>query len=364
MSFLDKLLEGVEVEWKPLGEVAEIKTGQAVSKNMISENQGTYPVINSGREPLGFINIWNTNNDPLGITSRGAGVGSITWQEGKYFRGNLNYSISIKDKNQLNVRFLYHLLNEIQMEIHSLCTFQGIPALNASNLKPLLIPIPTIEIQQKIVAILDTFTELTAELTSELTSELTARKSQYTYYREKLLSFDENQVEWKTLGEVLTIKNGKDYKSFKVGDIPVYGSGGVMTYIDTPIFEKPSVLIPRKGSLGNLFYVDFPFWTVDTLFWTDINITVVLPKYVYYYLQTQKLADLNMAGGVPSLTQTILNKVKIPIPPLSEQERIVSILDQFDTLTTSITEGLTKEIELRKKQYEYYRDMLLSFPKN
>ena len=120
--YIAQLLNGAEVEWKPLGKVTEVKTGQSVNKNIIADNAGEYPVINSGREPLGFINVWNTDNDPIGITSRGAGVGSVTWQEGKYFRGNLNYSVSIKDVSTLNTRFLYHLLLQMQPEIHALCT--------------------------------------------------------------------------------------------------------------------------------------------------------------------------------------------------------------------------------------------------
>ena len=173
--------------WKPLGEVAEIKTGQTVSKNIIAENTGIYPVINSGREPLGFINTWNTDNDPIGITSRGAGVGSVTWQEGKYFRGNLNYSVSIHDSSILDTRFLYHLLLQMQIDIQALCTFQGIPALNAANLKKLSIPLPPLSVQQEIVRILDKFTQLEAELEAELD----CRKRQYEYYRNKLLTFNE-----------------------------------------------------------------------------------------------------------------------------------------------------------------------------
>ena len=102
--FMEKLLDGVEVEWKALGEVTAIKTGQSVNKQMISSNPGEYPVINSGREPLGYIGKWNTDNDPIGITTRGAGVGSVTWQEGKYFRGNLNYSVTKKDSPDLSTR--------------------------------------------------------------------------------------------------------------------------------------------------------------------------------------------------------------------------------------------------------------------
>ncbi len=116
-------------------DVTKIKTGASVSKRMIENNPGEYPVINSGREPLGFIDEYNTENDPIGITTRGAGVGSITWQTGKYYRGNLNYSVTVNEKNSLNTRYLYHLLLSMQSGIHALCTFQGIPALNASNLK-------------------------------------------------------------------------------------------------------------------------------------------------------------------------------------------------------------------------------------
>ena len=105
-NYLKKLLEGVEVEWKPLDIITQIKTGQSVSKQIISTNPGEYPVINSGREPLGYLDKWNTENDPIGITTRGAGVGSITWQDGKYFRGNLNYSVSINNNKQLKTRYL------------------------------------------------------------------------------------------------------------------------------------------------------------------------------------------------------------------------------------------------------------------
>lgn len=161
--------------------------------------------------------------------------------------------------------------------------------------------------------------------------------------------------------DVLKIKNGKDYKSFNIGNYPVYGSGGVMAYVDTFAYDKPSVLIPRKGSIDKLYYVDVPFWNVDTIFYTDVNNEIVLTKYVYYWLQKEHLEKLNTAGGVPSLTQTVLNKVKIAVPPLEEQERIVSILDRFDKLCNDISEGLPAEIEARQKQYEYYRDKLLTF---
>ncbi len=184
------ILEGIQncpIEWKELGEVCEVKAGKNINKTFIQNNLGNFPVINSGKEPLGYINIFNTQNDPIGITSRGAGVGYVSWNEGKYFRGNLNYSATVQNEEVLLPRFLYFYLKNSSKEIENLCTFDGIPALNKSALEGLLIPIPSLEIQEKIVQILDKFTEYVTELTSELTS----RKKQYSYYRDKLLSFED-----------------------------------------------------------------------------------------------------------------------------------------------------------------------------
>ena len=170
-----------------------------------------------------------------------------------------------------------------------------------------------------------------------------------------------NGVEYKELKEVLTIKNGSDYKNFPEGEIPVYGSGGIMTYIDRYAYDKSSVLIPRKGSIDKLYYVEVPFWNVDTIFYTEINETIINPRYVYHVLRKEHLEKYNTAGGVPSLTQKVLNKVKIPVPPLPVQEEIVRILDSFTSLTVELQTKLQAELQARQKQYEYYRDQLLTF---
>lgn len=164
-------------------------------------------------------------------------------------------------------------------------------------------------------------------------------------------------VEYKALKTILRIKNGKDYKHLNEGDIPVYGSGGVMTYVDTPMYDKPSVLIPRKGSIDKLYYVDTPFWNVDTVFYTEIDAKQVIEKYVFYTLQKEHLEKLNTAGGVPSLTQGVVNEVLIPVPPLPVQEEIVRILDNF----TELQAELQAELQKRKLQYNYYLDNLLNF---
>lgn len=164
-------------------------------------------------------------------------------------------------------------------------------------------------------------------------------------------------VEYKKLGDVVTIKNGKDYKHLGKGNIPLYGSGGIMAYVDDFVYGTPTVLIPRKGSLGNLFYVDTPFWNVDTIFYTVIDTEQIIAKFLYYVLLNEHLEDLNKAGGVPSLTQSTLNKIKIPVPPLPIQEEIVRILDHF----TELTAELQAELQARQEQYEYYNNRLLSF---
>lgn len=167
----------------------------------------------------------------------------------------------------------------------------------------------------------------------------------------------EGSVPWRRLQEVARLRNGRDYKNFDAGTVPVYGTGGVMTTIDTSVHDGPSVLIPRKGSLGNLFYVERPFWTVDTIFYTEIDTSQILPKFFFYFLQTQDLAGLNQAGGIPSLTQTILNEVRVPVPPLEAQHEVVLVLDAF----TELEAELEAELGARRQQYEFYRDSLLSF---
>lgn len=374
VSFMEELLDGVEVEWKALGAVTGIKTGRSVNKQIIADNPGPYPVINSGREPLGFINEWNTEGDPIGITTRGAGVGSITWQEGKYFRGNLNYAVTINHEVAIDTRYLYHTLLEMRSEIQTLCTFDGIPALNAGSLKELQIPIPcpenpkkSLEIQAKIVRILDTFTELTAELTAELSM----RKKQYNYYRDKLLTFEEGEVEWKTLGEIAEINTGQkpnEIYSHVTGFDYINAGTTRSGYATNKNCEGDTVTTPSRGQggIGFVGYQKEPFWLGPLCYkMRSLEETVLINKYLFYFLQSnyELILGLKKEGGVPAVNKTDLAKLKIPVPLIKNQFRIVAILDKFDALTNSITEGLPREIELRQKQYEYYRDLLLSFPK-
>jgi len=164
------------------------------------------------------------------------------------------------------------------------------------------------------------------------------------------------------MGEVAEICAGRDYRHLENGNYPVYGSGGIMTYVNNYIYDKPTVLLPRKGSISNVFYVDKPFWNVDTVYYTKIDNTIVITKFLYYFVVNEHIEKYNTSNAArPALTRDVLNKITITIPTLAEQERIVAILDKFDALVNDISIGLPAEIEARRKQYEYYRNKLLTF---
>jgi type I restriction enzyme S subunit len=163
-------------------------------------------------------------------------------------------------------------------------------------------------------------------------------------------------VAYRPLKDLARLRNGKSYNSLGPGSVPVYGSGGVMTHVARSAYDKPSVLIPRKGSLGNLFYVDEPFWNVDTIFYTEVDEELMLPKFLYYALSTMRLAEMNHAGGVPSQTQSALNELRLPVPPLEVQAELVGILDQMSALM----EELEAELAGRRRQYTFYAELLLS----
>ena len=138
--------------------------------------------------------------------------------------------------------------------------------------------------------------------------------------------------DWKEykLGDVLTIKYGKDHKQIADGDIPIYGSGGIMRYGELSLYDGPSILIPRKGSLNNIMFANNPFWTVDTMFWTIINEDIANPLFVYYSICKKDLASLNVGSAVPSLTVPVIEDIGILLPSKETQNRIVAILKSLD----------------------------------
>lgn len=132
--------------------------------------------------------------------------------------------------------------------------------------------------------------------------------------------------------------------------------------VDEAAYDKPTVLLPRKGSIGNVFYVDTPFWNVDTVFYTEIDTSMIVPRYLYHVVVNMHIERLNTSNAArPALTRNVLKQIELPVPALEEQERIVAILDKFDELVNDVSQNILVEIEARRKQYAYYRDMLLVF---
>ena len=395
--FLERLLDGAEVERKKLGEVAELKRGSSITKKTSIE--GKYPVISGGQKPAYYIDRFNCDGETITVAGSGAYAGFVMFWNEPIF---VSDAFSIKtEENLVLPRYVYHFLLNIQGKIYSLKTGSGVPHVYAKDVGLFLIPIPcpskpekSLEIQRKIVEILDKFMTLEAELEAELD----CRKRQYEYYRNQLLSFDMlnrggqrlNNVSVMALGELGTFTRGsglqkKDFTSSGIGCIHY---GQIYTYYGTYAKKTKSFVSQefaqkaRKAKYGDLIIAttsendedvckavawmgnDEIAISSDACFFTH----VMNPKYVAYYFQTEHFQkqkrSLITGTKVRRVNARDLAKVKIPIPPLSEQERIVSILDKFDTLTTSISEGLPKEIELRRKQYEYYRNQLLSFPEH
>ena len=377
-----ELLKDVEVEWKPLGEVATLKRGRVMSKPYLSENIGEYPVYSSQTENngmIGTINTFDFNGEYINWTTDGANAGTIFYRTGKFSITNVSGLIKINSNVELRYKFLYYWLSiEAKSHVYS---GMGNPKLMSHQVEKIPIPIPPLHIQAEIVRILDTFTELTAELT--------ARKKQYNYYRDKLLTFEEGQVEWKALGEVGKFFRGKRFVKMDMisEGVPCIHYGEMYTHYSiwadkAKSFVKTELASKlRTANYGDVVFVaagetiedigkgtawlgneDVVIHDACFFFKSSLN-----PKYIAYFSRTNFFHDqikkYISSGKISALNAKGFEKVIIPIPPLEEQEWIVSILDKFDTITSSITEGLPREIELRQQQYEHYRDMLLSFPK-
>lgn len=371
LSFMEKLLDGVEVEWKPLGELAE---------NLDSMRK---PITSGLREPgeipyygasgiVDYVKDFIFDGDYLLVSEDGANLVARNTPIAFSISGKSwvnNHAHILKFNTYVERRFVDIYLNSIDLTPYISGAAQ--PKLNQKNLNCIPIPIPfpqnpkkSLEIQAEIVRILDAFTAHTAELTAELT----ARKKQYNYYRDKLLSFEEGEVEWKTLGEVGEILRGTAIteKQTNPGEFPVVANGPSHNYYhDQSNRGGETIVIARSGAYAGLVsYWNQPIFLTDAFSIHPDN-KVLSTKFLYYFFKNDqtKIHRMGKGAGVPHVRAKDFESYEIPLPPLAEQVRIVAILDKFDALTSSITEGLPREIELRQKQYEYYRNLLLSFPK-
>ena len=403
LRYLEKLLDGAEVEWRALGDIAEYSTTR-IDADKLDATSFT-GVDNLVADKGGRIDASYLPN-----TTRLTG-----YKQGDILLGNIRpylkkvwlatnsggcsgdvLAVCIAEdyRKRICSEYLYYLLSSNSFFSYNMQHAKGakMPRGSKSAILDFQVPIPcpsnpekSLAIQSEIVRILDKFTALTAELTM--------RKKQYNYYRDQLLSFDEGEVEWKTLGAIGKFTYGYAAKAQISGDarfvrITDINTNGKLSPFE-PMFvdisaenekytlKKNDLLMARTGATFGktmIFEEDYPAIYAGFLIKLSLDRYFMDPKYYWHFAQSdyfwEQANKLVSGGGQPQFNANALKQIKVPIPypneagkSLSEQARIVSVLDKFDILASSITEGLPREIELRQKQYEYYRDLLFSFPK-
>ncbi|EMK14173.1 type I restriction modification DNA specificity domain protein [Leptospira kirschneri serovar Bim str. 1051] len=385
-SFMEKLLDGAPVEWKTLEEIFDLRNGYTPSKsNSEYWEDGTIPwfrmedirengqILNDALQKVATNALKGGKLFPANsiIVATSATIGEHALITVPYLSNQRFTNLILKSEHsdRFEIKFLFYYCFLLDDWCKNNTTVSSFASVDMNGFRKLPIPIPPLPVQVEIVRILDAFTELTAELT--------ARKKQYNYYRDQLLSFEEGEVEWKTLGETLVRTKGTNITAGQMKELDKFGAplkvfaGGrtvaFVNFEDIPakdVNREPSIIVKSRGVIEFEYY-DKPFSHKNEMWSYHSKNDAVDIKFVYYFLRMNEpyFQNLGSKMQMPQIATPDTDKFQIPIPSLAEQERIVAILDKFDALTSSISEGLPREIRLRQKQYEYYRELLLSFPK-
>ena len=370
MSKLDELLRELcpdGVKYKKLVDAVSIERGKRVVRSQLSIS-GKYPVYQNSLTPLGYHTDYNYNANTTFIIVAGA-AGEIGFSDKAFWAADDCFTV-VCPENVLN-RYIYHLLLNNQNQLASKVRKASIPRLSRSAIENLVIPIPPLDVQREIVRMLDSYTESVVELQRQLTAELTARKTQYGYYRNKFLDF-ESSVSVKTIGDICDVVVGGEPPTDCIkGDVrdsthiyPVWGNGKeVYGYSGTYKIDRDAVVISSIGANTGAVYYKEAFFT------PIIRLKVILPKdnrinarFLFHALSGTTIKS--KSSSVPNMNANEIKAIKIPVPPLDVQNRIVNVLDNFEKICSDLNIGLPAEIEARQKQYEYYRDKLLTFVEN
>jgi type I restriction system specificity protein len=378
MSRLDEVIKELcpnGVEYKELKDICVIKKGVQLNKEKLLE-EAEYPVINGGILPSGYWNDYNVKENTITISQGGASAGYVQYISTKFWAGAHCYYLELKDKN-INYRYIYHFIKMKQDKLTSSQVGAGIPSIEKKILENLLIPVPPLEVQDEIVRILDDYTKSVEELKEKLNKELIARKKQYSWYRDYLLKF-ENKVEIVTLGDI------SEYSKDKI-DIKELSSEnyiGIENMLqDAKGVIKSSCLLTEgrctkffEGDIliGNIRPYLKKIWLSDRVGGANTDVLVIKKsiesidnKYLFFVLSSEKFFSYVMrsvkAGKMPRGNKEMIMKYQFPLPPLEVQKRIVEVLDNFEKICNDLNTGLPAEIEARQKQYEFYRNYLLTF---
>ena len=368
------------VEYKKLKNISEMKRGTYITKKNITE--GEIPVISGGREPAYYCDTYNRNGETITVAGSGAGAGFVQYWEKPIFVCD---AFSVKGIEGVKTKYLYYCLANIQESIFKTKKGSGVPHVHISSIENFKVPVPPMEVQNEIVRILDDLTLLSEELSEKLSAELKARQKQYEYYKDKI---------W---------EKSRNYKSEKMSNLceigdglhgtPVYSEGTSLWFINGNNLDcgkitissktkevsqesynkyfidikKGSVLLSINGTIGKTaYYNNEKVILGKSVAYFNINETNRLTKeYLFFYLQSQDAINYyecsKTGSTIKNLGLKALREMKIPLPSIEQQKEIVNVLSRFDKLCNDISNVLPAEIEAREKQYEYYRDKLLTF---
>ncbi|MBN6074584.1 restriction endonuclease subunit S [Aggregatibacter actinomycetemcomitans] len=379
-TFLDKLLDGAEVKWKPLEQVVHIANNARKPVKSSLRVAGNIPYYGANNIQ-DYVEGYTHDGEFVLIAEDGSASlenYSIQWAVGKFWTNNHVHVICSKE--ELNNRFLYHYLTN--MNFIPFLAGKERAKLTKAKLQQIPIPIPPLPVQTEIVRILDALTALT----SELTSELNLRQKQYQYYLDSLLEFS-NEITFKSISDIFHLRNGytpsksiKEYWEnglvpwFRMEDIRENGrilNSSLQTVSKNAVkggkfFPANSIIVATSATIGEHALITVPFlanqrFTVLSLKQEYIEKFNIYFLYYYCFLLDEWCNKNTTMSSFASVDMNGFKSFPIPMPPLEVQNRIVSILDKFETLTNSITEGLPLAIEQSQKRYEYYRELLLNF---
>ena len=387
-----------------VGEICEVSAGGDAPKEHFSKeksDQYKVPIISNGcgiNALYGYTDVARVDKPAVTVAARGT-IGYAEYRDYPYFPIIRLITLIPRDDKQLNAKYLYYSLEGRHYKVPT----SGIPQLTVPVIKKEKVSIPPLDVQNRIVNVLDNFEKICSDLNIGLPAEIEARQKQYEYYRDKLLTFVENgntilsraeqsraeqsraeqsRAEQSRaliklmqyvfgyamlpLSEIANVFRGEyiTKKNEKVGNVPVIlGGQEPAYYIDRANHTGEIVAVARSGaSAGFVSYWDEPIFITDG-FGYEAKKEFAIPKYLYYALKNKetKLNGMKRGAGVPHVSGERLGEINLPVPPIEEQKRVVSTLDRFDAICNDLTSGLPAEIEARQKQYEYYRDRLLSF---
>ena len=355
-------------------DVANVLYGYPLQAKNFCEDSSYLPVVRIRDIKAGFSTTYYRESVPMEyivhlgdiLVGMDGEFNLSKWRSREAILNQRVCKIESKDESIILNQYLFHLLGPIFKKIEKNIQGSTVKHLSAKIINSIKIPLPPLPIQQEIVRILDTFTNFTAELTDKLNAELTARRKQYEYYRDELLTFGED-VEYKKLGEVVSMKAGKAIKAQDIGEknelfsIPCYGGNGLRGYVKDANCSGDKVLIGRQGALcGNVCFVSGEFYATEhaVVVSSDNNVDM---RFLFHLLLKLNLNQYKTAGAQPGLSVSKLETVKVQIPSIEYQRRVSKVLDLFSRYIDNLEDGLPAEISARQKQYEYYRGKLLRF---